>query len=188
MTRLLLLLGLSAAGAVAAWAQTGPTRPDAGVAAAANPARDGGAPAPLSPRVRVVLHTVPPMKARVTWGGKPLGWIKGKGKPLIVDRPRDSGPMDVVIRAEGHVPVRTRAHTFNDHKMFVKITPVAEKQTLFGYRQAVPDAGAPDGGAPAALGAPAVVGPPAPGATSGAGGPVFGPHPPGPAPDGGGAR
>jgi hypothetical protein len=108
-----------------------------------------------SATVRIVFMTVPPEKATVSWGRKPLGVIRGKGKPLTIERPRDSGPIDVVIRAKGFLPVRTRAHTFNDHKMFVKITPVEEKNTILGYREELPDAG-PEGGT-------LLVGPPAPG-------------------------
>jgi hypothetical protein len=112
---------------------------------------DGGAPAALSPNVKVVVQTVPPEKAKVMWGKKPLGLIKGKNKPLIVERPRDSGPMDLVIRADGYVPVHTRAYTFTDFKLYVKLTHVEEKKSLFGYREALPDAGAPEAGAAAAM-------------------------------------
>lgn len=120
---------------------------------------DAGAGAQDAPStVRIVFMTVPPEKATVFWGRKPLGLIRGKGKPLTVERPRDSGPMDVVIRAKGFLPVHTRAHTFNDHKVFVKITPEEEKNTLLGYREELPDAG-PEAGA--------IVGPPAPGTMPG---------------------
>jgi hypothetical protein len=112
---------------------------------AAAPSPDGG----LSPNVKVVIQTIPPEKAKVSWGKKPLGLIKGKNKPLILDRPRDSGPMDLVIRADGYVPVHTRAYTFTDFKLYVKLTPIEEKKSLFGYREALPDAGAPEAGAPA---------------------------------------
>jgi hypothetical protein len=108
---------------------------------------DGGTPGGLSPKVRVVFQTVPPEKATVMWGKKPLGQIRGKGKPLIVERPRDSGPLDVVVRAKGFLPVRTRAHTFTDNRIDVKLTKLEEKNTLFGYRQELPDAGAPEAGA-----------------------------------------
>jgi hypothetical protein len=120
------------------------------------PAVDAGVALPLSPNVKVVFQTVPPEKAMVFWGKKPLGIINRIPKrSLIIERPRDSGPMDVVVRAKGFLPVHTRAYTFTDTKVFVKLTPVEEKKTLFGYREEIPDAGVPDGGAPAFVGPPA---------------------------------
>ena len=62
-------------------------------------------------------------------------------------------PLDnVTVRAAGYLPVNTRAYTFSDTKVIVKVTPVALKHTLFGYREEVPvplppDAGVADSGA-----------------------------------------
>jgi hypothetical protein len=119
-------------------------------AAPANP--DAGPPAELSSKVKIVFQTIPPEKATVMWGKKSIGLIRGKNKPLIIERPRDSGPMDVVVRAQGYIPVHSRAYTFTDTKLYVKITPVAEKKTLFGYREELPDAGPPEAGVPQAAG------------------------------------
>jgi hypothetical protein len=118
--------------------------------AAAPASADGGAPTELSSKVKIVFQTIPPEKATVMWGKKSIGLIKGKNKPLIIERPRDSGPMDVVVRAQGYIPVHSRAYTFTDSKLYVKITPVAEKKTLFGYREELPDAGPPEAGVPQA--------------------------------------
>jgi hypothetical protein len=108
----------------------------------------------LSPNVKVLFQVTPPEKAIVLWGKKSIGVInpkapKGKPKALIVERPRDSGPMDVVIKAQGYIPVHSRAYTFSDTKLWVKLTKVEEKKTLFGYREELPDAG-PEAGAAAA--------------------------------------
>ena len=101
-------------------------------------------------KVHITLQTVPPRKAVVKWGSKNLGMIPVP-RPLVVVRPRDSGPLDLAISAAGFLPVHTRAYTFSDSRVAIKLTPVSEKNTLFGYRAEVPraDAGAPDGGAPA---------------------------------------
>jgi hypothetical protein len=50
------------------------------------------------------------------------------------------------------LPVHTRAYTFSDSRVAIKLTPVSEKNTLFGYRAEVPleSAASPDGGAPSA--------------------------------------
>jgi len=100
-------------------------------------------------KVNITLQTVPPRKAVVKWGNKTLGVIPVP-RPLVVVRPRDSGPLDLVVRAAGFLPVHTRAYTFSDSRVAIKLTPVSEKNTLFGYRaEVLPDAGAsPDAGAP----------------------------------------
>jgi hypothetical protein len=121
--------------------------PDAGP-----PAGDAGAALPSI--VKITIQTIPPVRAEVFWGRKRLGIINprliGPRKPLIVERPRDSGPMDLVIRAKGYLPVNTRAYTFNDGRLNVKLTLVTEKHLLLGWKQALPDAGvdAGDGGLP----------------------------------------
>lgn len=112
------------------------------------------APAKTEDNVRITLQTIPPRKAFVKWGKKNLGMIPAP-KPLIVVRPRDSGPMDLVIRMQGYLPVHTRAYTFSDSRVAVKLTPLEEKNKLFGYRQELPPEGeaapvpsAPDPSAP----------------------------------------
>jgi hypothetical protein len=118
--------------------------------APAAPAAAPAAPKQQGPNVRIVFTVLPSTKkATVSWGKKKLGAI-GPKAPLIVTRPRDSGPLDVVVRAEGCIPVQTRAYTFEDSKVAVKVTPNEQKNTLLGYREELPpDGGAsnPDGGA-----------------------------------------
>ena len=115
--------------------------------AAAPAAAAPGAPAPPAPpsdKVRVTFTVWPPsLKAMVFWGRRRLGMIEPH-KPLIVERPRDSGPLDVVVSADGYLRVQTRAYTFGDTKVAVKLTPLDQKNTLLGYREELP----PDGGAP----------------------------------------
>jgi len=129
---------------MAAVAQDGEAAPPAATAPAAPKAQ--------SPNVRIVFTVLPSSKkAMVFWGKKKLGPIAPHA-PLIIQRPRDSGPLDVVVRAEGCVPVQTRAYTFEDSKVAVKVTPNEEKNTLLGYREEIPAgdggmSGGPDGGA-----------------------------------------
>jgi hypothetical protein len=84
-------------------------------------------------------------KAFVSWGKRKLGMIAPHA-PLVIERPRDSGPLDVVVRADGFVTVQTRAYTFADNKVAVKLTPLDQKKTLLGYREELPPT--PDGGVP----------------------------------------
>ena len=99
---------------------------------------------PLSPTVKVVFKTFPPRRATVMWGGQRLGVIE-RGQSLVVERPRDSGPLDVIIRSPGYLPVHARAYTFDNALVDVRITPVDKKDTIYGYREPLPpeDAGAP---------------------------------------------
>ncbi|HEY6881254.1 MAG TPA: hypothetical protein VI299_24680 [Polyangiales bacterium] len=139
----------------------GATPPDAAPAApvvATEPvlADAGGPPVQVEPvkTTATVTFTVSPnVMATVTWGKKRLGIIK-PGAPLYVVRPRDSGPLDVIVKADGYLPVQTRAYTFNDQKMLVKLTKPEESNTLLGYRVPI-EAGIPvglegDAGAPIA--------------------------------------
>jgi hypothetical protein len=102
-----------------------------------------------SPNVRIIFTIVPSSKkAMVFWGKKRLGIIAPHA-PLVVTRPRDSGPLDVVVKSDGFVTVQTRAYTFADSKVSVKLTKNEEKNTLLGYREELPpDGGVPPGGAP----------------------------------------
>jgi hypothetical protein len=98
--------------------------------------------APLSPNVKLTFRTYPPRRAVVTWGAKRLGFID-RGRPLVVERIRDSGPLDVIVRSQGFLPVHVRAYSFSDANVDVKITPLDKQDTLYGYQQPLTDAGVP---------------------------------------------
>jgi hypothetical protein len=102
---------------------------------------DGGVQS--STTATITIWTVPYTSAVVYWGKKVLGKI-APGRPLVVVRPRDSGPLDLMVRAGGYMPVQTRAHTFNDSRLVVKLTRPDKKNELLGYRIPL-DGGLPDG-------------------------------------------
>ncbi len=88
--------------------------------------------------VLVQFLTVPShARATVYHGRKKLGET-----PLYIQFPKNSGPRDVVLKRGGYLWVNTRANTFKDDKIIVKMTKNEEASTLFGYRQAIN----PDGG------------------------------------------
>jgi hypothetical protein len=129
---------------------------------AAQPSAATGQPAAAQPeappkppqdphRAHIVFTTIPMTNAKVVWGKQTLGMITPKAA-LTVVRPRDSGPLDVMVYAPGYLPVQTRAHTFEDQQIAVKLTTEDNKQTLWGYRAPL-DAGVPPGD-PAAMPAP----------------------------------
>jgi hypothetical protein len=108
----------------------------------------GPAPAPATPpsTVKITIITVPAQKnVFVLWGKKKLG-VVAPHQPLILQRPRDSGPLDLIVKCDGYVTVQTRAYTFGDYKLAVKLTPLDQKNTLLGYREELPPA-PPDAGA-----------------------------------------
>lgn len=137
------------------WQQCASATPDATTTAAAPTSQatvlvDAGTDAPLvttsttpiKTTAEIVFSTVPSSaRATVTWGKKKLGRIE-PGRPLVVVRPRDSGPLDVIVRAEGYLPVHTRAYTFSDTRLSVKLTRPDAQSTLLGYRVPL-DAGLP---------------------------------------------
>ncbi|HKU37341.1 MAG TPA: hypothetical protein VJR89_04320, partial [Polyangiales bacterium] len=119
-----------------------PAQPPA--AGAATPAAAKVPPEPVSENARITFVTNPPAHATVSWGKVRLGVITPK-QALVVVRPRDSGPLDVVVRAPGYMQVTTRAHTFGDSRIVVKLTTLEQKSTLLGYKAPI-DAGLPDAG------------------------------------------
>ncbi len=80
------------------------------------------------------------------WGKKKLGET-----PVTLERPRDSGPVDLVVRADGYFPVHTRAYTFRNDVVYVKLTKLDDRMTLFGAKKDLnepPPGTAPDGTVP----------------------------------------
>ena len=122
-----------------------------GVQVAPSTPASGAAAKPLPPNIKIFVRVTPspahggPDKAQVFWGKKKLG-----DTPVTLERPRDSGPVDLVVRADGFFPVHTRAYTVKNDVLYVKMTKLEERMKLFGAKQeaeAVPG-GSPDGGVP----------------------------------------
>ena len=108
--------------------------PAAGDAGTANTQPAAPPKPPQDPlRARITFSTIPPTNAKVVWGKKTLGVITSR-QPLTVIRPRDTGPLDVMVYAPGFLPVQTRAHTFEDTQIIVKLTTPENMPTLWGYR------------------------------------------------------
>jgi hypothetical protein len=92
-------------------------------------AADAGAEAPPEPENVVVRFVSNVRGARVFWGKKVLCET-----PCSITRPRDSGPLDVVIRAGGYLPLHTRGFTFEDYTVSARLTPTSARHTLFGHK------------------------------------------------------
>lgn len=122
----------------------------------------GPPPKPLPPKIKIIVRAKgveKTDKVLVFWGKKKLG-----EPPVTLERPRDSGPVDLVVRSEGYFPVHTRAYTFRNDVLYVKLTKLDDRMTLFGAKHDVneaPPGGVPDGGVPpATVAAPATSPPP----------------------------
>jgi hypothetical protein len=90
---------------------------------------------PTSETVTIKLVADPQRKAQVFWGRKNLGLA-----PLELQRPRGSGPLDLVVIAPGALPLHTRVFTDRDDKLSLRLYSEAEAPNLLGYRppEAVP--------------------------------------------------
>jgi hypothetical protein len=148
-----------------------------GVQVAPSTPLSGAAVKPLSPTIKIIVRVTRggPDKAFVFWGKKKLGEA-----PVTLERPRDSGPVDLVVRGEGFFPIHTRAYTVRNDVLYVKMTKLEDRMKLFGAKQeveALPPGSTPDSVAPAPGGAPPAA---APGASPGSPSPPPAPTPPPP--------
>jgi hypothetical protein len=87
---------------------------------------------PSSEKVKIKLSAWP-VDAVVFWGNKSLG-VAGK-QPLEIERPRGSGPVDLVARAPGYLPFHTRVFTDRDERLSVRLVRVEDAPALLGYRR-----------------------------------------------------
>jgi hypothetical protein len=88
---------------------------------------------PTSQTVKIKLVADPNRKARVFWGRKDLGLA-----PLELERPRGSGPLDLVVIAPGALPLHTRVFTDRDDKLGLRLYSESEAPNLLGYRPSEP--------------------------------------------------
>jgi hypothetical protein len=110
----------------------------------------GGAPEQEAPKeqttVKIMVRAIPAKpKSKVFWGKKLMGET-----PLDIVRPRDSGPVDLVVKNDGFFNVHTRAYTYKNDILYVKLTKLADKMKLLGAKQEILPEGTPDGGVPPA--------------------------------------
>jgi hypothetical protein len=92
---------------------------------------------PLSETVTLTLSVSPPVKALVMWGSKQLARIAPDNPTVQLQRPRNTGPLDLEIRAEGFLPQHTRLYSDRNDKLSVRLVRPAEASSLLGYRSSV---------------------------------------------------
>jgi hypothetical protein len=97
---------------------------------------------PRSDTVKIKVIVDARRQAHVVWGRKDFGVA-----PLEIERPRNSGPLDLIVVAPGYLPLHARALTDRDDVLSLRLYSAAEAPQLLGYRaDAVP---APQSGSPA---------------------------------------
>jgi hypothetical protein len=71
------------------------------------------------------------------WGSKQLARV-APDKPIVeLQRPRNTGPLDLDIRAEGFLPHHTRLYSDRSDKITVRLVRPTEASGLLGYRSSV---------------------------------------------------
>jgi hypothetical protein len=88
---------------------------------------------PRSETVTIKLVAEASRKARVFWGRKDLGLA-----PLELQRPRGSGPLDLLVIAPGALPLHTRVFTDRDDKLALRLVAEADAPSMLGYREPEP--------------------------------------------------
>lgn len=96
----------------------------------------------LEEKVTISIRSSP--RASVRWGGRTLGET-----PLTLERPRESGPMDLTLSASGYLPLHVRAYTFSNDTISARLVSNAEKTKVFGYPASL-DAGVTEDAPPVA--------------------------------------
>ena len=97
---------------------------------------------PLSETVTLTLSISPPVKAVVMWGSKQLARIAPDNPTVELQRPRNTGPLDLEIRAEGFLPHHTRLYSDRNDKVSVRLVRPADASSLLGFRSSVAAAAA----------------------------------------------
>jgi hypothetical protein len=85
--------------------------------------------------VKVKLIVTPAAKGTVHWGRKKLADLAPGRMAVEAQRPRDSGPLDLVIRADGFLPHHVRVFTDRDDKLSVRLVHPDQAPGLLGYRR-----------------------------------------------------
>jgi len=111
----------------------GGERPVEGAAQAPAPEPGAVTPAQRPAKVKIMIRTNPPKGIWVFWGKKKLGMT-----PLNIERPRDSGPVDLVLRAQGFFPMHTRAYTTKNDLIGIKMIKLTDRMAIYGAKQEIP--------------------------------------------------
>jgi hypothetical protein len=91
-------------------------------------------PDPRSKTVKLKLAITPPATGAVMWGRKKLADIKPGHMTVEFERRRDSGPLDVLVRADSFLLHHIRLFTDRDDRLSVRLIRPEDARGLLGYR------------------------------------------------------
>jgi hypothetical protein len=89
---------------------------------------------PRSQTVKLKLGISPAVRATVHWGRKRLAETKPGDMTVELERPRGSGPLDLVVRADGFLPHHLRLFTDRDDRLSLRLVRPEESHALLGYK------------------------------------------------------
>jgi len=98
---------------------------------------------PRSEMVKVKVIVTPAARGTVHWGRKKLADLQPGRMTMETQRPRNSGPLDLVIRADGFLPHHVRVFTDRDDKLSVQLVRPEQASAMLGYRRSPDPAPAP---------------------------------------------
>ena len=84
------------------------------------------------PVVEITLKTEPRVRARVYHGKELIGVT-----PMTLKWAKDTGPIDVVLKASGYLKVNSRFYTYRNDRVTVKMFKEDQSHLLFGYKKKI---------------------------------------------------
>jgi hypothetical protein len=90
---------------------------------------------PRSRTVKLKLTVSPAARGGVFWGRKRLAEVQPGQMTVELERPRGSGPLDLVVRADGFLPHHLRMFTDRDDRLSLRLIRPEEAQGLLGYKR-----------------------------------------------------
>ena len=84
------------------------------------------------PTIEITLKTSPRVRASVYHGKELLGTT-----PLRLVWPKDTGSLDIKIKASGYLTVNSRLYTHRNDRVTVNMFKVDQAHLLFGYKKKV---------------------------------------------------
>ena len=84
------------------------------------------------PSVELTIKTQPRMKAKVYHGKEYLGRT-----PMSLKWAKDTGPIDIVVRAGGYITVNSRLYTHRNDSVTVNMFKKDEAHLVFGYKKKI---------------------------------------------------
>jgi hypothetical protein len=90
---------------------------------------------PRSEKVKLKLTMTPAATGLVLWGRKKLAELKPGQMTVEIERPRESGPLDLLVKTTGFLPHHIRLFTDRDDRLSVRLVRPDDARGLLGYHR-----------------------------------------------------